>query len=54
MKNNDFAKCLKQEVVKWACTLNSRECTSYAVSSLMNHMSFKNTKPYGLFIVIYN
>jgi len=24
--DNDFTKCLRQEIVKWACTLNYPEC----------------------------
>jgi len=47
VKNDDFTKCLRQEAAKWACILNSRECTSYAVSSLMYRMFFKNAEPYG-------
>jgi len=24
--DNDFTKCLRQEIVKWACTLNHPKC----------------------------
>jgi len=24
--DNDFTKCLRQEIIKWACTLDHPEC----------------------------
>ncbi|XP_071646519.1 aminopeptidase N-like [Temnothorax longispinosus] len=35
MKENVFTKCLRQEAAKWACTLNSSQCTTAAVFDLM-------------------
>ncbi|XP_028045964.1 aminopeptidase N [Monomorium pharaonis] len=34
---NDFIKCLRLEAVKWACILNSLECTAIANSNLILH-----------------
>jgi len=34
-KVDDFIKCLKLEVSKWACTLNSQKCKAVAVTSLI-------------------
>jgi len=28
--NNDFTKCLRQEIIKWACTLDHSECARKA------------------------
>ncbi|XP_071569965.1 putative aminopeptidase-2 [Temnothorax nylanderi] len=35
MKENVFTKCLRQEAAKWACTLNSSQCTTAAVFDSM-------------------
>jgi len=36
VKEDNFINCLRQEAAKWACTLNSQECMTLAVSNLMS------------------
>jgi len=35
--NNDFTKCLRQEIVKWACTLDHPMCRKMA-----HHVSLRD------------
>jgi len=41
--DNDFTKCLRQEIVKWACTLNHPEC---AIAGHELHLYFQNPEKY--------
>jgi len=41
---DNFINCLRQEAAKWACTLNSQECTTLAASNLM--WIYEETGPY--------
>jgi len=42
--DNDFIKCLRQEIVKWACTLDHPECVVWAYHKL--HQYLQNPKIY--------
>jgi len=46
-EEHDFIDCLDLEVSKWACTLNSRECTTYALSSLKDRIFYDKPNLYG-------
>jgi len=36
--DSDFTKCLKQEIVKWAYTLNHRECATVIHQKLHHYV----------------
>jgi len=36
--DNDFIKCLREEIVKWACTLDHPECTNVAHQKLLYYL----------------
>jgi len=38
IKDNDFTKILRQEIVKWACTLNHPDCTKAAHEKLYHYI----------------
>ncbi|KAG5344844.1 AMPE aminopeptidase, partial [Acromyrmex heyeri] len=38
LMENDFIKCLRQEIVKWACTLQYDECEQSALRKLQQHL----------------
>jgi len=42
--DNDFTKCLRQEVVKWACTIHHLECTIATLHKLDRYL--ENPKKY--------
>jgi len=35
--DNDFTKCLRQEIVKWACTLDHPECAIVTHNELLDY-----------------
>jgi len=37
--DNDFTKCLRQEVVKWACTIHHLECTIATLHKLDRYLA---------------
>jgi len=43
--DNDFTKCLRQEIVKWACTLDHPECLKAANHKL--HQYLQNPEKYS-------
>jgi len=42
--NDDFTKCLRQEIVKWACTLDHPVCTKAAHEKLYYYV--QNSEKY--------
>jgi len=42
--DSDFTKCLRQEIVKWACTLNYSECAKANYHKL--HHYLQNSEKY--------
>jgi len=38
LMDNDFTKCLRQEIVKWACTLDHPECLIAANHELYQYL----------------
>jgi len=42
--DSDFTKCLRQEIVKWACTLNHPDCAVATYYKLHRH--FQNPEKY--------
>ncbi|EGI62473.1 hypothetical protein G5I_09198 [Acromyrmex echinatior] len=42
---NDFTKCLRQEIVKWACTLQYDECERSALRKLEHHLENHESRP---------
>jgi len=45
--DNDFTKCLRQEIVKWACTLDHPECAiaNYKLHYQLQHY-LQNSEKY--------
>jgi len=39
ISDNDLEKCLRQEIVKWACNLGDNECIENALHKLEIHLS---------------
>ncbi|KYN16369.1 Glutamyl aminopeptidase, partial [Trachymyrmex cornetzi] len=42
---NDFVKCLRQEIVKWACILQDDECEQSALRKLLQHLENPEINP---------
>jgi len=40
---NDFIKCLRQEILKWACTLGHSRCLEMAKQKLQFHLKDPET-----------
>jgi len=40
---NGFIKCLRQEILKWACTLGHSDCLGMAAQKLSFHLSHPET-----------
>lgn len=38
-EDDDFTKCLKQEIAKWACVFDYDECINNATDYLMTHIN---------------
>jgi len=38
IEDNDFTKCLRQEIVKWACRLDHSECAIAAFDKLYQYV----------------
>jgi len=38
IEDNDFTKCLRQEIVKWACRLDHPECAIAAFHKLYQYL----------------
>lgn len=47
VNEDDFTKCLRQEAAKWACTLNSQECTATAMANLVWLYGYGVPEQYG-------
>ncbi|EGI60109.1 Aminopeptidase N [Acromyrmex echinatior] len=45
LMENDFTKCLRQEIVKWACTLQYDECERSALRKLEHHLENHESRP---------
>ncbi|KAG5312456.1 AMPE aminopeptidase, partial [Acromyrmex insinuator] len=45
LMENDFTKCLRQEIVKWACTLQYDECERSALRKLEHHLYNHESRP---------
>jgi len=44
MEEDKFTKCLRQEITNWACTLNSKKCTSTATYDLITLYDMQNRR----------
>jgi len=40
---NDFIKCLRQEILKWACTFDHSRCLEMAKQKLLFHLKKPET-----------
>ncbi|XP_018359908.1 PREDICTED: aminopeptidase M1-A-like [Trachymyrmex cornetzi] len=45
LMENDFAKCLRQEIVKWACILQDYQCEQSALRKLLQHFENPEINP---------
>ncbi|KYN15696.1 Aminopeptidase N [Trachymyrmex cornetzi] len=45
LMENDLSKCLRQEIVKWACTLEYNECEQAARRKLQQHLQNPEINP---------
>ena len=45
LMENDFIKCLRQEIAKWACILQYDECQQSALRKLEQHLEKPEKNP---------